>query len=65
MCLRELTKKFEEIRHSTVGEALRWAEAQVAGKDQGEGGIRGEFVVILGPMEGMEEKRREAAQGGT
>jgi len=45
---RELTKMHEEIRHTTVGEALRWVEEAEASEDD-ESRVRGEFCLVLAP----------------
>jgi|TARA_B110000090_G_C13126466_1_gene348341 16S rRNA C1402 (ribose-2'-O) methylase RsmI len=48
----------------TVGEALSWAEQLVSEKESSGGGagIRGEFVVVLGPK--LQDEAREAASDG-
>lgn len=46
---RELTKVHEEVRHTTVGDALQWAVTAGESKDA-EMRLRGEFCLVLGPL---------------
>lgn len=48
---RELTKMHEEVKHTTVGDALKWALAVDASKEA-ETRLRGEFCLVLAPVAG-------------
>eukprot|EP01031_Cornospumella_fuschlensis_P037120 gene37120-45059_t len=51
VCCRELTKKHEEIKRGTVQDVLTWLQETQAAHEGGSGvGIRGEFTIVLGPV---------------
>jgi len=46
---RELSKMYEEIKHTTVGAALQWA-MEADASDEPESRLRGEFCLVLAPI---------------
>lgn len=51
VCCRELTKKFEEIRRGTVRDILQQLQLQEPNQTIKRLEARGEFTIVLGPME--------------
>lgn len=55
VCAREITKLYEEFHRGTIGSARSWY-ADVAARD---GQLRGEFTVVIGPLDPETLKQRQ------
>mmetsp|Transcript_9431 Transcript_9431/g.9497 ORF Transcript_9431/g.9497 Transcript_9431/m.9497 type:complete len:358 (+) Transcript_9431:235-1308(+) len=50
VCCREITKLHEEFQRGTVSSCLDWLQSFKGEESEGERSVRGEFTVLLGPL---------------